>query len=144
MEAGALCPLIAALYALVYVALPAGTMAATTASARGRLVALVSIPLLAGLAAFLPALIGFATGDLGLIEMEHPGHPLWILSELDDGLDPRHAGVLVALAALAVASGLVNLPRVVAALREVQAASARRRASSAAEAAGAVHAAPEP
>lgn len=82
--------------------------------------------LLSVLAVAAPIFLGLLIDDPDLEDGEHLGNPIWLVSELEDGDERAMVGSsIVVLAALATL--LLHLRSLVAAIREVSAASAQRR-----------------
>jgi len=115
---GALC------YAFLYLSIPSllGRRAAHTA--KGRTIARLGVPVLVTVPILVPTLVGFFVGNRRWIEFEHIGFPIWTLERLDRGDE----GPLVFLGSAALLLAALNLPRLVAGVREVLEASRDRRA----------------
>jgi hypothetical protein len=112
-----------ALYAIIYVSLPAGMFSSFTNRPVMRAAVRGFIPLLAMIFAFVPALFGFFIGDRGLTNMEHPGNPARIIGRVWSGEFMSMPGTWALIMALTLLALIVNLPRMFAGVYEVGAAS---------------------
>jgi len=117
-------------YAATYLGLPAVLATKLVGSARGRALVRITIPTLLVVGMFLPALVGMFFGVGDWMQFRHPGNPGWMmLAVLEGGREARAAWrYLMVLYPLAAVSVISNVPRMLRGFREVQAASAERRA----------------
>ncbi|MCC6406586.1 MAG: hypothetical protein IT453_05450 [Planctomycetes bacterium] len=116
------------LYALVIVGLPSGIASHFVRTLRGRTAVRVAIPLLLGLAIFLPSIAGMLLDVHSWMELEHPLDPFWVLAcVVEDDWSQAVPG-LALLAVGVLLTAVVNAKRVGNAVAEVLRCSAERRA----------------
>lgn len=106
-------------FLFVYLALPSLIATSACASARGRVIVRVLIPVVALLSIFLPMLLGFFVGASSWTDGRHIFNPIWVAFD-----DEVAAGIVVALFAAVVL--VANVPRVSTSVQEVLDASAAR------------------
>jgi len=108
-----------AFYAIVYLGLPSAILSSFTAQPALRNAARALIPFVIGAFAFVPAVLGFFLGEVSLMNMHHPGNPMYLVLETWEGGWSSLRGTWLLLLALVMVTLLVNLPRVLRSTREV-------------------------
>ena len=120
MSEGALGYLVFALYVCLYLGVPCAVLNRISGDLRGRSVIRGAVLLLFVVATFLPMILGFFVDDRDLMQLAHPGHPFWLMSEVWDG-DPSasESALVVALVVITGAALALNAPRMVRGWHEV-------------------------
>ncbi|MCK6448478.1 MAG: hypothetical protein L6Q99_18970 [Planctomycetes bacterium] len=115
------------LYAFAIFGLPSGIAAFGIRSLRGRTAVRVLIPLGVGLAAFLPALVGFVADHGDWMRFEHPFNPVYVLACVASQRWEDATGGLVVLGATVLFALIANTKRVARAVAETQRCAQARR-----------------
>lgn len=123
------------LYAFAIFGLPSGIAAFGIRTLRGRTAVRVLIPLGVGLAAFLPALVGFAVGHGDWMRFEHPFNPVYVLASVAGSRWDDASGGLIVLGACVLIAVVANAKRIARAVAETQHRARERREREARQAA---------
>lgn len=110
-------------YLYIAVGFPTAFFSRKTGSGPWRLAAVASVPIFCLACLMIPSVIGFAIGDYDLREFEHVGNPFWAMEEVDDGAEFIQPLLLVGVAVTL----MVNVPRLIRALRSLALASQEAR-----------------
>ena len=129
LEEGFLAPWIVAPYLVLFLVLGSFLACRRTERLRPRLFVRIGIVIAVAAAAFLPAVAGFFLRDRDLMEMEHFGHPFWLVYRNWEG--PEYGlPALIVIGALALVAILLNARRLARSVSEVAVASSALRRQS--------------